>query len=165
MSIKNNEIFSNAKVFIIDLNNIIAFSDKGYIALWTENNDAMKIFSVGNVQKMNQEIKSGPCYAHFYTNDFDNNSVSLYLGDAHSKKETESRRNLYNEIKSLFSVLKGQFAEKKSASSTKPKDKFEKTVDTSTDPTVELKKYKELLDTGIITQEDFDKKKAQLLGL
>lgn len=29
----------------------------------------------------------------------------------------------------------------------------------------ELKKYKELLDSGIITQEDFDAKKKQILGL
>lgn len=29
----------------------------------------------------------------------------------------------------------------------------------------ELKKYKELLDTGVITQEEFEKKKKQLLGL
>ena len=29
----------------------------------------------------------------------------------------------------------------------------------------ELKKYKELLDTGVITQEEFDNKKKQLLGL
>ena len=29
----------------------------------------------------------------------------------------------------------------------------------------ELKKYKELLDGGVITQEEFDKKKKQLLGL
>ena len=29
----------------------------------------------------------------------------------------------------------------------------------------ELKKYKELLDSGIITQEEFDQKKKQLLGL
>ena len=28
-----------------------------------------------------------------------------------------------------------------------------------------LKEYKKLLDDGIITQEDFDKKKQQLLGL
>jgi hypothetical protein len=168
-SIKKNELFGNAKVFIIDLNNIVAFSDKGYIALWTENNDEMKVFSVSDIQKMNQEIKSGPCYAHFYTNDFDNNSVSLYLGEVHSKEETESKRNLYNEIKGLFSVLKGQFTEKKSAGSTKNKDKSEKTVDNinaaPTDPTVELKKYKELLDTGIITQEDFNAKKKQLLNL
>ena len=29
----------------------------------------------------------------------------------------------------------------------------------------ELKKYKKLLDDGIITQEEFDAKKRQLLGL
>ena len=29
----------------------------------------------------------------------------------------------------------------------------------------ELKKYKELLDSGVITQEEFDQKKKQLLGL
>ena len=29
----------------------------------------------------------------------------------------------------------------------------------------EIKKYKELLDSGIITQEEFDLKKKQLLGL
>ena len=29
----------------------------------------------------------------------------------------------------------------------------------------ELKKYKDLLDSGVITQEEFDEKKKQLLGL
>ena len=33
------------------------------------------------------------------------------------------------------------------------------------DPYAELKKMKELLDAGIITQEDFDAKKKQLLGI
>lgn len=36
---------------------------------------------------------------------------------------------------------------------------------TPTDPAEELRKYKQLLDDGIITQEDFDKKKAVLLGI
>ena len=36
---------------------------------------------------------------------------------------------------------------------------------TAASPAEELKKYKELLDSGIITQEDFDAKKKQLLGL
>jgi hypothetical protein len=36
---------------------------------------------------------------------------------------------------------------------------------TKSDPAEELRKYKALLDDGIITQEDFDKKKASLLGL
>jgi membrane protease subunit (stomatin/prohibitin family) len=33
------------------------------------------------------------------------------------------------------------------------------------DPTEELAKYKKLLDSGAITQEEYDKKKAELLGL
>lgn len=36
---------------------------------------------------------------------------------------------------------------------------------TASDPVVEIKKYKELLDQGILTQEEFDKKKKELLGL
>ncbi|HAH94421.1 MAG TPA: SHOCT domain-containing protein, partial [Dielma fastidiosa] len=33
------------------------------------------------------------------------------------------------------------------------------------DPTEQLRKYKSLLDDGIITQEEFDSKKKQILGL
>ena len=33
------------------------------------------------------------------------------------------------------------------------------------DPIAEIKRYKELLDGGIITQEEFDKKKQELLNL
>ena len=39
------------------------------------------------------------------------------------------------------------------------------TVQASLSPAEELKKFKELLDMGIITQEEFDTKKKQLLGL
>ena len=38
-------------------------------------------------------------------------------------------------------------------------------VQQSVSPAEELKKYKELLDSGIITQDEFDAKKKQLLGL
>lgn len=43
---------------------------------------------------------------------------------------------------------------KKNAAKNKEKEKFE-----------EIKKYKELLDTGIISQEEFDSKKKEVLGL
>ena len=48
-------------------------------------------------------------------------------------------------------------------------DKAKELVDTNTRTSEEntilyLKKYKELLDSGIITQKEFDIKKAQLLG-
>ncbi|MBQ4128559.1 MAG: SHOCT domain-containing protein [Ruminococcus sp.] len=39
------------------------------------------------------------------------------------------------------------------------------TIVQNSDEADKLKKYKELLDTGVITQEEFDAKKKQLLGL
>lgn len=40
-----------------------------------------------------------------------------------------------------------------------------KTVSNETSPVEDLKKYKELLDSGVISQEEFDAKKKQLLNL
>ena len=37
--------------------------------------------------------------------------------------------------------------------------------ETTVDPYEEIRKFKALLDDGIISQEDFDKKKKELLGL
>ena len=39
------------------------------------------------------------------------------------------------------------------------------TVVQNSDEADKLKKYKDLLDSGVITQEEFDAKKKQLLGL
>ena len=45
------------------------------------------------------------------------------------------------------------------------RDVIEATKETFFSSADELKKYKELLDSGIISQEEFDVKKKQLLGL
>ena len=45
------------------------------------------------------------------------------------------------------------------------KQKNASTVVNALSPAEELKKFKELLDIGIVTQEEFDAKKKQLLGL
>ena len=39
------------------------------------------------------------------------------------------------------------------------------TIETKSDEADQIKKYKDLLDSGVITQEEFDAKKKQLLGL
>jgi hypothetical protein len=46
-----------------------------------------------------------------------------------------------------------------------PKPLEAASVPAQQDTAAEIRKYKALLDDGVITQEDFDKKKAQLLGL
>ena len=53
---------------------------------------------------------------------------------------------------------------KKEASETTSKDTNEAAI-AETSNVDELKKYKDLLDSGVITQEEFDTKKKQLLGL
>lgn len=49
-------------------------------------------------------------------------------------------------------------------SSDTPKAPAKATSTPANDPTIELRKYKALLDDGIITQEEFNKKKKEILG-
>ncbi len=67
-----------------------------------------------------------------------------------------------DEVKNAKSNISGAFNKFKGAVSSKISDK--KATD-KTDKFESVKKFKELLDMGIITQEEFDSKKAELLGL
>ena len=60
----------------------------------------------------------------------------------------------------VFSAISSCLIERQGNSSVKPENQ-----NTTLNNADELKKYKELLDSGIITQEEFDAKKKQLLGL
>ena len=71
------------------------------------------------------------------------NAISFAKGDL------EKMEQIYNYIDGRIREIKTQGTQGTSATS-------------SAD---ELKKFKELLDSGIITQEEFDAKKKQLLGL
>ncbi|MBQ8210547.1 MAG: SHOCT domain-containing protein [Clostridia bacterium] len=62
-----------------------------------------------------------------------------------------------NEIYSTINNLLIERQQKKESVVTK--------VEAKVDETEQLTKYKELLDKGVITQEEFDAKKKQLLGL
>ncbi len=65
-----------------------------------------------------------------------------------------------DKIEELLSQINNIIAQNKNAKKTA-------TVSTTiqVSPADELKKFKELLDAGVITQEEFDAKKKQLLGL
>ena len=85
-------------------------------------------------------------------------------------KDIES---LSNETGEVSEEEKQSFKEKFAEGFNKTKDsvsnlfsKFGNNKDKiKTDPIEEIKKYKELLDSGIINQEEFDKKKKELLNL
>lgn len=105
--IKSNEHFSNCKICNIDLDNIIAFSDQGFIAIYTKaTGDDMKVIEVDHITKITQELKSGPCYAHFFTDIFETPDIDLYLGYCSGKEDMEKFRDQYNEIKNMYTILK-----------------------------------------------------------
>ena len=66
----------------------------------------------------------------------------------------------------LFAVIVVAFA-KRSSFIAEPKESKQTVVNNIQETTNadELKKYKDLLDSGAITQEEFDAKKKELLGL
>ena len=72
------------------------------------------------------------------------------------KKLFTSDRNGSNHFKSSLVKQKGLIAESKNSSMESPSK--------SSDSLENLKKLKDLLDAGIITQEDFEKKKNEILG-
>ena len=111
-AVKEDGRFADAKVFIIDLNNILVLSEKGQIAMWIEKQPGMKVLDVKSIQKMTQEIETGACYANFYTDDFSQSVVPFFLGNAYGKEEKDTKRKLYNEIKGLFTILKKSSKEK-----------------------------------------------------
>lgn len=65
-------------------------------------------------------------------------------------------------IDEIAQFLNRYFNEKQSASRVEPKKPELSSTYSGAD---ELKKYKELLDMGVITQEEFNQKKRELLGL
>ena len=64
-------------------------------------------------------------------------------------------KNLYLEVKKVFDEFKARESDVASG----------REIPTQASPADELKKFKELLDCGVITPEEFDAKKKQLLGL
>lgn len=70
---------------------------------------------------------------------------------------TSKYNQLKNDMPGIYDDIKKRVHEAKNAQNA--------TVIAALSPAEELKKFKELLDCGIITQDEFDAKKKQILGL
>lgn len=86
----------------------------------------------------------------------DMNKIPFCSGMFSYAAANDYAKSLYQDIKTAMD----EFKEHESAASTNGS-----VVQAAISPADELKKFKELLDLGIITQEEFDAKKKQLLGL
>ena len=79
------------------------------------------------------------------------------------KRGSDSNLKYIEEYKKFDAYMK---ANNKPSQNIKVQQESEKKVaENVNDPTEEIRKYKSLLDDGIITQEEFDAKKKQLLGI
>ncbi|MCO6528525.1 MAG: SHOCT domain-containing protein [Lactobacillus sp.] len=72
-----------------------------------------------------------------------------------SKTNSSYAKDAYSELNHVIAILDGWKATEKVVEDTKD----------NTDAPAEIRRYKQLLDDGIITQEEFEAKKKQLLGL
>ena len=85
----------------------------------------------------------------------DRNRVNFCSGMFSYKEANEFAKIAYAEIKNAFEEYKKNAEQGNTASSN----------GSPVSSADEIRKFKELLDSGIITQEEFDAKKKQLLGL
>ena len=84
-------------------------------------------------------------------------SIGLLKGVSISTSSGRISFLLIKNVEDIYKIINDLIIERQNRKSEHMESKF-----SAAD---ELKKYKELLDSGIITQEEFDAKKKQLLGL
>ncbi len=84
----------------------------------------------------------------------------ITLIESRTERNSDKYRELYQDAQEIYSTIMAIKEENRPDVEPQPKAET-----TSTDTTEELRKYKILLDDGIITQEEFEVKKKQLLGL
>ncbi|MBR6338318.1 MAG: SHOCT domain-containing protein [Ruminococcus sp.] len=96
--------------------------------------------------------------------DFKNPTMYFNLLKYETQTDSLAYKNAYNTAQRILSVLDiiSTYNEKPSNSTTSSKTTSSSNMTSSID---EVKKLKELLDIGAITQEEFDTKKKQLLNL
>jgi DNA-directed RNA polymerase subunit RPC12/RpoP len=85
----------------------------------------------------------------------DGSSFEVKFLTLESKANSFYAKSAYSDLNHVISILDGWKATEKVVEDTQD----------STDAPAEIRKYKQLLDDGIITKEEFEAKKKQLLGL
>lgn len=87
------------------------------------------------------------------------------LSESMTKTFSSAKQSLKEKSESVASNVAEKASSKTSVVEKSSETTSDSTLEKSEDAYEELKKFKKLLDDGIITQEDFDAKKKQLLGL
>lgn len=119
---------------------------------------------VGSSMSRNINEKCSQLKLIIRLNDFDCPQIVInYVNNAILDKSDSLYINIKENLQSVCSMLEYMLNEKTLEQSSVVKQE-EKTVSTKTNKE-QLQELKEMLDDGLITQEDFEKKKKQILGL
>ena len=119
---------------------------------------------VGSSMSRNINEKCSQLKLIIRLNDFDCPQIVInYIDNAILDKSDSLYINMKANLQSVCSMLEYMLNEKTLEQSSAVKQE-EKTVATKTNKE-QLQELKEMLDDGLITQEDFEKKKKQILGL
>ena len=147
------ELYSDRLVGKGNLNGDIMYFFKDYLDVtWTPANVANMYAMVVFLTPQNS---GNIVYGNIHPGQ-DVNRIPFCSGTFSYADANAYAKNLCMDIKTAMNEFKSQPNEPENTSTI---------VQTALSPAEELKKYKELLDMGIITQDEFDAKKKQLLGL
>ena len=101
-----------------------------------------------------------------YSEEEFNNDIEA-LSNEDGEVTEEEKKSFKEKLADGFNKTKGNvtgwFSKSNKNEKEEPKEEIKEEL--NADPIEEVKKFKELLDMGIVTQEEFDKKKKELLGL
>ena len=107
--------------------------------------------AIATIVFLTPQNASDPTTQGMFTNLVDTNRIGFCSGTFSQKKANQFVCALHEDIKKVMDDYQSTVSTKNTTSHFSSAD--------------ELKKYKDLLDSGIITQDEFDAKKKQLLGL
>ncbi|MBQ2718263.1 MAG: SHOCT domain-containing protein [Clostridia bacterium] len=118
---------------------------------------------VGSSMSRNIDEKCNQLKLIIRLNDIDNPQIVInYIDNADLDKSSKSYRNMKENLQSVCSMLEYMLNEKTLEQSYVIKQGNQPTVKSNKE---QLQELKEMLDDGLITQEDFEQKKKQILGL
>ena len=148
------ELYTDRLVGKGSKNGDITYFFKNYISVtWTPASLATQF---AQVVFLTHENAGNYVSANNLNNAVDMNKIPFCSGMFSYAAANEYAKSLYLDIKDVMDAYKENESNAVTSGAV---------VQAALSPAEELKKFKELLDLGIISQEEFDAKKKQLLGL
>ena len=161
MSAEKYKIKGENKTMTVYENKVVLEGEKGLLAAAMGANQGQKTFayeSISSIEFEEATLMGSGRISFNIQGDTGKNSVlgmgKMMIGIQNENEFQYQKRSQNQEVIAAKNYIEDQMIKAKQSS---------KTVGNSVSPADELRKYKQLLDDGIINQLEFDEKKKQLL--